>query len=420
MSNGQSHDDERRLEPTRVPVRPGSSTAAVHGGGGPPRVWPRGTSTPVFQSSTFELDEQAYEDIVATGGDETWWYTRLSNPTVDAVANRIAALEGGEDAVAFASGMAAITTAILALTPPGGRVVAARELYGDVFDLLRQTIADAGRTVRFVALNDLEAWRAELVGADTMYVETLSNPMLRLADLPALATLAREAGAVAVVDNTFTSPINVRPLEHDFDLVVHSATKYLNGHSNLVAGAVVGARDTIRPVRQLAVRLGGCLDPTAASRLDQGLKTLALRVERQNENADHLARWLESHDEVEAVSYPMLDSHPDGQLASRLLSGGGGMVTFRVCGGDPRSAQVMNCLRLARQATSLGGVETLISAPHNTSHLGLSLQERKAIGILPGTLRLSVGVEDVADLVDDLSQALARTSAPVPVDEMVP
>jgi cystathionine beta-lyase/cystathionine gamma-synthase len=374
----------------------------------------------VFQSSTFELDEQAYEDIVATGGERTWWYTRLSNPTVDAAASRIAALEGGEDAVAFGSGMAAITTAILALTPPGGHVVAARELYGDVFDLLRQTIAETGRTVSFVALDDLQAWRAQLVGADVMYLETLSNPMLRLADLPGLAALAREAGAAAIVDNTFTSPINLRPLEHDVELVVHSATKYLNGHSDLVAGAVVGGQDTLRPVRQLAVRLGGCLDPSAASRLDQSLKTLALRVERQNDNAAHLARWLEAHDEIDAVSYPMLDSHPDARLAHRLLSGGGGMVTFRVRGGDARAAEVMNRLRLARQATSLGGVETLISAPHNTSHLGLSPHEREAIGILPGTLRLSVGVEDVADLVDDLSQALARTRAPLPVDERVP
>lgn len=420
MSNGQSYDDERLFEPPRVAVRPGSSTAAVHGGAGPPRAWPRGTSTPVFQSSTFELDQEAYEDIVATGGERTWWYTRLSNPTVDAVASRIAALEGAEDAVLFGSGMAAITTAILALTPPGGRVVSSRELYGDVFDLLRQTIAEAGRTVTFVALDDLDAWSAELAGADVMYLETLSNPMLRLADLPALAALAREAGAVAIVDSTFASPINVRPLEHGFDVVVHSATKYLNGHSDLVAGAVLGDRDKVGPVRQLAVRLGGCLDPSAASRLEKSLKTLALRVERQNENAAHLARWLESHDEVEAVSYPMLDSHPDAQLARRLLSGGGGMVTFRVRGGDARSAGVMDSLHLARQATSLGGVETLISAPYNTSHLGLSPEEREAIGILPGTLRLSVGIEDVADLVDDFSQALAQTCAPVRVDETVP
>jgi cystathionine beta-lyase/cystathionine gamma-synthase len=409
MSNGHSHDDEA----APIAVRPGSSTAAVHGGGRPPHTWPRGTATPIFQSSTFELDDDAYADIVATGGEDTWWYTRLRNPTLDAVSARIAALEGGDDAVVFGSGMAAITTTILALTPPGGRVVAARELYGDVFDLLRQTIADAGRTVRFVALDDLAAWEAELAGADTMYLETLSNPMLRVADLPALAAVAREAGAVAIVDNTFTSPVNLRPLEHDFDVVVHSATKYLNGHSDLVAGAVVGPRDKLAPVRELAARLGGCLDPGAASRLDQSLKTLALRVERQNENAAHLARWLQSHPEVQSVSYPLLASHPDAQLARRLLAGGGGIVTFQVSGGDRRAAAVMNSLRLALQATSLGGVETLISAPHNTSHLGLSTREREAIGILPGTLRLSVGVEDVADLVDDLDQALTRTAASV-------
>jgi cystathionine beta-lyase/cystathionine gamma-synthase len=273
--------------------------------------------------------------------------------------------------------------------------------------------------VSFVALDDLDAWRAELVGADTMYLETLSNPMLRLADLPALAALAREAGAAAIVDSTFTSPINVRPLEHGFDLVVHSATKYLNGHSDLIAGAVVGACGRVALVRRLAERLGGCLDPTAASRLDRSLKTLALRVERQNENAARLARWLESHVEVEAVSYPMLASHPNAQLAHRLLSGGGGMVTFCVRGGDARAAAVMNSLRFARQATSLGGVETLISAPHNTSHLGLRKEEREAIGIMPGTLRLSVGIEDVTDLVDDLSQALARTRSPLGADETV-
>jgi cystathionine beta-lyase/cystathionine gamma-synthase len=373
----------------------------------------------VFQSSTFELDAEAYDDILTTGGDDTWWYTRLRNPTVEAVAGRIGALEGGDDAVVFSSGMAAITTAILALTPPGGRIVAARELYGDVFDLLRQTIADAGRTVRFVALDDVAAWRTELESADAMYLETLSNPMLRLADLPALAALAREAGAVAIIDNTFTSPINLRPLEHGFDVVLHSATKYLNGHSDLVAGAVIGDHEQVGAVRRLAVRLGGCLDPDAAARLDRSLKTLALRVERQNENAAHLARWLESHEEVQAVSYPLLDSHPDALLARRLLSGGGGMVTFRVSGGDIRAAGVMNRLRLALQATSLGGVETLISAPHNTSHLGLSAPEREAIGILPGTLRLSVGIEDVADLVDDLGQALTRTSTLV-TEERVP
>jgi cystathionine beta-lyase/cystathionine gamma-synthase len=376
-------------------------------------------TTPVFHSTTFELDEDVYEDIVATGGKQTWWYSRLRNPTVDAVAARIAALEGGEDAVLFASGMAAITTAILALTPPGGRVVAASELYGDVLGLLRQTITEAGRTVRFVSLDDPSAWRAELVGADTMYVETLSNPMLRVADLPVLAELAREAGAVTIIDSTFATPVNVRPLEHGFDAVVHSATKYLNGHSDLMAGAVVGSRGRLEPIRQLGVRLGGCLDPGAAARLEQGLKTLAIRVERQNENAEQIAGWLERHAEVEEVSYPMLDSHPDAALARLQLSGGGGVVSFRVRGGDPRAASVMDSLMIVRQATSLGGVESLISAPHNTSHLSLTAAEREAVGIFPGTLRLSVGIEDVADLIADLDQALTRTRVPAGARDVV-
>lgn len=414
MSDGQIPFGDPQVRPvgprvTSVP-RPGSSTAAVHGGVAPSRPWPRGTSTPIFQSSTFELNDAAYADIVRTGGNETWWYTRLSNPTIDAVAARIAAVEGAEEAVAFASGMAAITCTILAVTPPGGVVVAARELYGDVFDLLRESMASTGRTVRFVALDDFDGWRRALPGADVLYVEALSNPMLRLADLPALAELAHEAGALAIVDATFASPINLRPLEHGFDLVIHSATKYLNGHSDLIAGVIAGPRLRIAPVRALAARLGATLDPSAAARLDQSLKTLALRVERQNENAMQIARWLETQPEVEAVSYPMLESHPDFTLARQLLSGGSGMVTLRVRGGDRRAAAMMNSLSLSRQATSLGGVETLISAPHNTSHLGLSQDEREAIGILPGTLRLSVGIEDVADLIEDLDQALGLTA----------
>src|SRR5579864_69952 len=395
-------------------LRPGSSTAAIHGGSASARPWPRGTSTPIFQSSTFELDAAAYADIAATGGEGTWWYTRLGNPTLDAVAARLAALEGAEGAALFASGMAAITTAILALVPAGGTIVAARDLYGDAFDLLRTTVTDAGRAVRFVALDDLEAWQRELVGADALYVETLSNPMLRVADLPRLASLAHDSGAVAIVDATFTTPINVRPVEHGFDLVVHSATKYLGGHSDLVAGVLAGRRAQVASARALGARLGGCLDPSAAARLERSLKTLAVRVQRHNENALTIARWLERHPEVDAVRYPLLPSHPDHDLAQQLLAGGSGVVTARVRGGDARAAALMDALTLARQATSLGGVETLVSAPHNTSHLGLSPQEREAIGILPGTIRLSVGIEDVEDLIADLSQAFERTRLPEP------
>jgi cystathionine beta-lyase/cystathionine gamma-synthase len=370
-------------------------------------------TTPVFQSTTYELDEAAYEDIARTGGTETWWYTRLSNPTTDAVASKVAALEGAEAGQAFASGMAAITSTVLAVTPPGGRIVAARELYGETYTLFTHTLPGANRTVTLVSVNDLDGWRRELPGADTAYVETLSNPMLRLAELPTIAGLAREAGATAVIDSTFATPVNVRPIEHGFDLVVHSATKYLNGHSDLMAGVVVGQRSRIAEIIAVGKTFGGCLDPSSAATLDRSLKTLVVRMERHNDNALEIARWLEGHPEVEAVAYPMLESHPDAALAAALLQGGSGIVTLRTRGGDERAGAVMDALGLIRQATSLGGVESLVSAPYNTSHRQLSVQERGAIGILPGTLRLSVGIEDAGDLIGDLDQALAATAAVV-------
>jgi cystathionine beta-lyase/cystathionine gamma-synthase len=390
--------------------RAGSSTAAVHGGAAPARPWPRGVSTPVFLSSTYELDAAAYADIERTGGSETWWYTRLGNPTIDAVAARVAALEGAEDALVLASGMAAITATLLAHVPVGGRVVAARDLYGDAFTLLHDTVAEAGRTVAFVPIDDLGGWeRALSQAADLVYVETLSNPMLRVADLPALARLAHGAGALAVVDATFSTPINVRAAEHGFDLVVQSATKYLNGHSDLVAGVVSGRTELIKAMRPLAATLGGCIDPGAAARLDRGIKTLALRMERHNSSALSVARWLSAAPEVEHVSYPLLDTHPDFALAQALLDGGSGIVTFRVTGGDERAKRLMEALELIRKATSLGGVETLICAPHNTSHLGLDSEQLAALGILPGTVRLSVGIEDPEDLIADLERGLAAS-----------
>ena len=391
-------------------LKPGSSTAAVHAGSEQARPWPRGLMTPVFQSSTYELDETIYEDIARTGGAESWWYSRLSNPTVDAVAAKVAVLEGAEAGLAFGSGMAAITSTVVALTPPGGRIVAARQLYGETYTLFGDTLPDAGRTVTFVDIADLEGWRRELSGAAVAYVETLSNPTLRVADLPAIAGLAREAGATTIVDSTFASPVNVRPIEHGFDLVLHSATKYLNGHSDLTAGVVVGSRARINKVKTLAKTFGGVLAPAAAATLDRSLKTLVLRMQRHNYNALALARWLEEHPEIEAVFYPMLESHPDATLASALLRGGSGIVTLRVSGGDERAGALMYALRLIRQATSLGGVESLISAPYNTSHRQLDAVERSAIGILPGTLRLSVGIEEAGDLIGDLDQALAATA----------
>ena len=385
-------------------------TLLVGGGGPAPEPWPDGMSSPIFQSVTYDLHDRAYADIERTGGESTWWYTRLRNPTIEAAATKLAALEHADGAVVFSSGMAAIATTLLALVGAGGRVVASRDLYGDVFTLFAGELPRHGRSTSFVAIDDIDGWERELAaGADLLYVETLSNPMLRVANLPRLAELARGAGAIAVADATFTPPTELRALHHGFDVVLHSATKYLNGHSDLVAGAMAGRADAVSAVRAQAAILGGCIDPHGAWLLDRGLKTLAVRMQRQRENALAIARALAAHAEVEAVAHPCLEDHPDHALARTLLPAGCPLLSFRVRGGDARAVALLGKLEIVRQATSLGGVETLASAPHNTSHLGLSVDERRAAGILPGTIRLSVGIEHAPDLLADLTSALDAT-----------
>jgi cystathionine beta-lyase/cystathionine gamma-synthase len=390
---------------------PGRSTIAVHAGLEREPGAPGAMTTPIYQSSTFDLTESAYRDIAESGGENAVWYTRLGNPTVAATARAIAELEGGDEALLFSSGMAATSTSLLATVPAGGRVVAADALYGDTHVLLGRLAEERGCEVEYVPVQDLTRWNAALSeGADVVFVESLSNPMLRVADLPGLAAAAHEAGALAVVDSTFATPVNLRPLEHGFDLVLHSATKYLNGHSDLLAGTAVGSEALLQSIRRRAWNDGGCLDPHSAFLLRRGLRTLELRMERHNANALEIARWLEAHPEVEAVSYPLLDSHPDRDLAGRLLGGGSGIVTVRLRGGDGRALRFLRELRLIHEAASLGGVESLACAPHNTSHLALSPAERERAGILPGTVRLSLGIEDVDDLLEDVDHALSASS----------
>ena len=391
--------------------RPRPSTLAVHAGIDGAPLAPTSMTTPIFQSSTFELSRRAYEDIERTGGANVIWYTRLRNPTLDAAAAAVAALEGADGALLFSSGMAAIATTLAALVPAGGRVVAASALYGDTFAVLGDLASERRCHVEYVAVDDLDAWSHALAGgADVAFTESLSNPMLRIANLPAIATLAHSAAARLVVDSTFATPVNVRPLEHGADVVLHSATKYLNGHSDLIAGAVAGPKSLVEEIRRRAVRIGGCLDPHAAFLLARGIRTLALRMERHNANGLAIAEHLARHPEIDAVHYPLLDSHPDRDLAAELLDGCSGIVTIRVHGGDERALHLLDKLRLIRQATSLGGLESLASAPFNTSHAALSASEREKLGILPGTIRLSVGVEDAADLIADLEGALASSA----------
>jgi cystathionine beta-lyase/cystathionine gamma-synthase len=387
----------------------GPSTTAVHGAGLGPAA--PGVVGAIDRSATFRLDAAGLADVEATGGRDTWYYSRLANPTVARAAATLAALEGAEAALLFSSGMAAIDTSVSTLVRPGGRLVAAAELYGDTVALLEGEWAAAGRQVTYVAVDDHDAVaRALAGGADALLVEAVSNPMLRVADLPALARLAHAAGALAVVDATFASPYNVQPLAHGFDLVLHSATKYLNGHSDLIAGAAAGPAAVVERLRPLAVLRGATLDPGGAFLLERGLKTLALRMERHNANGLAVARQLAAHPDVESVAYPLLESHPDHDLARGLLRGGSGLVTATLRGDAARGRRLLDRLGLIAHAASLGGVESLACLPRATSHAALPAAELDRLGIAHTTVRLSLGIEDAEDLVADLVAALAASA----------
>jgi cystathionine beta-lyase/cystathionine gamma-synthase len=370
------------------------------------------------QCTTFELDEHSYRDIVEGDGFEEIWYTRFGNPTVAWAADTVARLEGGQAAVMASSGMGAIATTLLSLCRAGDRIVAGRELYGDTRDLLVRDLPSLGIGVDFVATTDLAEWEAALAAgpAAVAYAESLSNPQLRVLDIPRVAELAHRRGARMVVDNTFASAFAVQPLRLGADVVVHSATKFLNGHSDVVAGAVVSDGVSLREVQRRVVTFGTCLDPHAAFLVARALHTYELRLRRQGEAAASIARWLEDSPEVFEVSYPGLASHPDAAVAERTWRPGrrGAMVAFVVRGGNERAARFLRALNLVREATSLGGVETLISAPHNSSHFSYTPQELNLAGIKPGLVRLSVGIEDAAELHADLDQALQRTAPPSP------
>lgn len=363
---------------------------------------------PIAQAATFLLDDASYAAMLEGRIDEAEIYTRLGNPTLDAVQAKLAAIEGAEHALLFASGMAAIHAALLSRVKAGSRVVAQKELYGSSWDLLENFLRPLGVATEFVDLDDPAARKAALAkGCDVVYCESVSNPTLSVADLPAIAKDARAAGAITIVDATFATPLLQKPLALGADLVVHSATKYLAGHSDVIGGVVLGSRERLKPVYRWLQLAGGCMDPHAAFLLDRGLKTLPLRMKAHVENACELARFLSRHPRVERVLFPGLESHPSHGRARTLLAGPGGMVSCVVKGGDAAALACMRRLKVALEASSLGGAETLVSAPFNTSHARLSPEQRMAAGIPPGFLRISAGIEDARDLVVDFEQALA-------------
>jgi cystathionine beta-lyase/cystathionine gamma-synthase len=372
---------------------------------------------PIHQSVTYFLDDESYKDVQAGGLDEIW-YGRFRNPTVDVAAREVARLEDAETAFMTSSGMAAIATTLLTLLSAGDRVVAATQVYGDTRDLLVRDLPTWGIDVVQVDAADLDAWAAAIQAGPTrvVYVETLANPQLELADLPALARLAHDAGAPLVVDNTFATPYNVRPLAHGVDIVVHSATKFLNGHSDAIAGVVAGPYDVVRDVQRRVVTLGTCLDPHAAYLVWRGMQTFEVRLARSNATARALADALTAEPDVVSVRHPSRSDYSRTEVAQRVLRRdpdgslrAGSMVSFTVDGGDARALRVLRALRVACEATSLGGVETLVSTPFNSSHFSLTTDERRRARIDDGMIRVSCGIEPAELLIADFAGALEET-----------
>ena len=351
-----------------------------------------------------DLDD--YEAVVR-GEREGYYYGRNSNQNRELLERAVADLEGAEAGVATASGMAALHAAILALAPRPTTIVATRELYGGTAALLRQDLESAGYEIVFVDLLDLDAVRQAMASAGLVLAETITNPLCRMPDLTAVGTLARERDVPVLVDNTFATPLVFRPLEHGAHVVMHSATKYLGGHSDIVAGIVVGDAGTMAAVRARSARTGTPLGPFDAWLAVRGLRTLDVRMRRHSDNSLALAQAMQGMRGVARVHHPLLESSPSYDVARRLLpSGAGGMMAFDLEGGRQAVQTMLDRFRLVRFAASLGGVETTVSYPEITSHRSMSAAERAALGVGPGTVRVSVGIEDASDIVDDFAQAL--------------
>ncbi|MFO0636236.1 MAG: aminotransferase class I/II-fold pyridoxal phosphate-dependent enzyme [Nannocystaceae bacterium] len=388
------------------PGKRGASTLSVHGG--EPRVRAGHSLTaPVVLSSTFPFADTAELRAYMDGEHaRTPEYGRYGNPTLAAAEAKLAALDGGEAAVLMASGMAAITTTCLAMLRHGAHAVFTADVYRKTRAFATGTLARFGVAVDVVA-PELDAIAAALrPETKLLFTELPTNPYLRVVDLAAVVALAKAKRIKTVVDATFATPVNLQPLALGADLVVHSTTKYLAGHNDLLGGVVIGRQAMIEAVREQLGTLGGIADPLSAFLLARGLKTLALRLERQNHSALALAQTLEQHPAVARVWYPMLASHPDHATARGLLGGGGAVVTFELHGGLAAGTALVDAVTIPKLAPSLGGVESLIEQPALMSYYELSPEQRAALGIREGLVRLSVGIEDLDDLRDDLLQAL--------------
>lgn len=364
----------------------------------------RPLSTPIYQTSTFEVTDNE-QQLRATSTD--MFYTRYGNPTNTVAEAAIAELEGADSALLFASGMTAITTTAMALLKAGDHVVAQRDIYGGATKFFTQWLPKFGVEVTFVdtVAYDQHA-RAIRDSTKLLYLESPTNPTLRVVDLHKAAAVAKKHGLITLIDSTFATPINQRPADFGIDLVMHSGTKYFAGHSDLIAGIVAGRDDLIRKIHETRTTLGGVMDPHAAWLLLRGIRTLAVRVQRQNESALRVAQFLSRHGKVRRVNYPFLEGHPQRALAMEQMRGAGGVVSFEVDGTHEDARRVTESLRLFTLAPSLGGVDSLVSIPVLTSHAMISPEQRRKMGMTDELIRLSVGIENADDLIADLDQAL--------------
>lgn len=388
--------------------KPAPATTAIWAGEQDKDFWQRSTQTPLVRSVSYGYS--GLEEWLAVARDEAEGhiYGRNTNPTVAVFERKLAALEGAEGALGFGTGMGAISSALFTFLSPGDRVVSVKDTYGGTNKIFIEFLPRFGIDVKLLNTTDHEAIEAEIAaGCKVVYLETPTNPTLKVIGLARLARAARAVGAVVMVDNTFATPINQNPLELGADLVIHSATKFLGGHADALGGAVCGSLETLKPVYHWREIIGTIIHPEAAYLMIRGMKTLALRVARQNASALELARWLETRPGVEGVNYPGLESNPGHEIAAGQMKGFGGVFSFSVKGGLDGVARVLPRLKYAHMAANLGAVETIAGPPATTSHVECSPEERAAMGIPEGLIRYSVGLEEPEDLKADLAGALA-------------
>jgi len=384
----------------------GDATLAIHAGEEKFRIGaPVGTSVARTANFTFASTEEMKR--WAEGKSSAYIYSRYGNPTLAVAEAKIAALEAAEDAVVTASGSAAISAALLSQLRAGDELIATRQLYGGSYRLLRDIFPRLGIVVRLVESDLGGIERLVSPRTKALYIETPTNPTLRLVDLEKAVAFAREWGLISIVDNTFASPVLQKPLVLGFNIVVHSASKYLSGHSDVIAGVAAGSKALIAQVRSNVIQLGGSMDPEAAFLLIRGMKTLEIRIERQCRTAMTVAKFLAKHPKVARVHYPGLAAHPDHGLAKRQMRAYGAMLAFDMKGGLNAARRFCDRVRVFLMAASLGGVESLVVLPIFTSHYKMSTAELRAAGVEPGTVRVSVGLEAPQDLIEDLRQALA-------------